>query len=111
MNASPLTADHVLSTLCTLLDPEFNLSVVDLGLIYDVQIDEQSITVAMTLTSPHCPAGQVICDGVRSRLEALPGGRTVTVNLVWDPAWTPAMISPAGCEQLGWTSAPASQDE
>jgi metal-sulfur cluster biosynthetic enzyme len=97
-----LSPDQVTSALYALLDPEFSLSVVDLGLIYDVQVSEESIAITMTLTSPTCPAGQVICEGVQSTLEPLANGRTIDVKLTWDPAWTPEMISPAGREQLGW---------
>ncbi len=88
--------------LATILDPEFGLSIVELGLIYEVQLSETQVTAVMTLTSPYCPAGDVIMDGVRSVLTLVGGGRTVDVQLVWSPPWTPARMSRAACDQLGW---------
>ncbi len=88
--------------LATILDPEFGLSIVELGLIYEVQLSETQVTAVMTLTSPYCPAGDVIMDGVRSVLTLVGGGRTVDVQLVWSPPWTPARRSRAACDQLGW---------
>ncbi len=88
--------------LATILDPEFGLSIIELGLIYEVQLSETQVTAVMTLTSPYCPAGDVIMDGVRSVLTLVGGGRTVDVQLVWSPPWTPARMSRAACDQLGW---------
>jgi metal-sulfur cluster biosynthetic enzyme len=102
ISPNSLTTDDVMKALGTLLDPEFGLSIVELGLIYDVQVSDQTIAVSMTLTSPHCPAGQVIHDGMQALLEALPGGREVAIEVTWEPQWTPERISPAAREQLGW---------
>lgn len=85
-------------------DPEFGISIEDLGLIYDVSITDRDVAVAMTLTTPSCPAGAVIVDAVRSAVAAVPGVSGVDVRLVWDPAWTPEMISARGRDQLGWTA-------
>ena len=92
----------VRAACASVADPEFGLSVEDLGLIYDVAIAGRAVTVTMTLTTPHCPAGDVILGGVRSALEAVPGVETVEVRLVWDPAWTAEMVSARGRQQLGW---------
>jgi metal-sulfur cluster biosynthetic enzyme len=88
--------------LATILDPEFGVSIVELGLIYDVQLSDTQVTTVMTLTSPYCPAGDVIMDGVRAVLTRCGGERTVDVQLVWSPPWTPAMMTRAACDQLGW---------
>lgn len=75
-------------------DPELNLNIVDLGLIYGVTVDEGIVEVAMTLTSPGCPAGPQIMGDVERVLRAMPGVNDVEVNLVWSPYWTPERIEP-----------------
>jgi metal-sulfur cluster biosynthetic enzyme len=105
MNASdfsPLTLETAMTALHAILDPEFGLSIVELGLIYDVQIDDARLIAVMTLTSLYCPAGDVIRGGVRAALTAIAAGRTVEVQLTWEPPWTPARMARAACEQLGW---------
>jgi metal-sulfur cluster biosynthetic enzyme len=104
MNADndTLTPEAVFTALGTILDPEFGLSIVELGLIYDVQISDEQVTAVMTLTSPYCPAGDVIMGGVQSVLERIGGRRTTRVQLTWEPAWTPARMTRAACEELGW---------
>ena len=98
----PLTHETVFAALGTILDPEFGLSIVELGLIYDVQISETRVAAIMTLTSPYCPAGDVIMDGVRRVLTQVGGGRAPEVELTWTPPWTPARMSRGACEELGW---------
>lgn len=100
--ADSLTPEGVMAELGTILDPEFGLSIVELGLIYDVQLSDAQVTAVMTLTSPYCPAGDVIMGGVRTVLEQVGGGRAVDVQLVWEPAWTPARMTRAACDELGW---------
>jgi len=102
-STATLSTDTVWRTLGTILDPEFGLSIVDLGLVYDVKLDGANIAVAMTLTSRSCPAGDMMFDGVRAALAALPGAGEVRVDLVWDPAWTPDMLTAEAREFLGWT--------
>ena len=97
-----LTAEMVFTALGTILDPEFGVSIVEFGLIYDVQLSDSQLTAVMTLTSPYCPAGDVIMDGVRAVLHAVGGGRAVDVQLVWAPPWTPERMTRAACDQLGW---------
>ncbi|BET68617.1 metal-sulfur cluster assembly factor [Opitutales bacterium ASA1] len=101
---TPLAEADVLAVLAHVLDPEYGIGLVDLGLIYDVVVSPERIDVSMTLTSMHCPAGRVMLDGVRHAAETVAGGRTVEVALVWDPAWTPDMLSPAARRQLGWAT-------
>lgn len=85
-----------------LYDPEFGVSIEDLGLIYDIRIDGGKVSIGMTLTTMSCPAGQVIMDGVKAAAEAVPGVESVEVRLIWDPPWSPEMLSDAAREQLGW---------
>lgn len=97
-----LTTDAAFVALGSILDPEFGVSIVELGLIYDVQISDTQLTAVMALTSPYCPAGDVIMDGVRTVLGQIGGGRAVEVELTWSPAWTPARMTRAACVELGW---------
>ncbi len=100
MNAPSMPA--LKAALTEVHDPEFGVNIVDLGLIYDIAICGQDVIVTLTLTSMYCPAGNVIMDGVRSAIERVPGVGRVTVNLVWEPVWTPDRLSPAAREHLGW---------
>ena len=100
--ASALLAD-VRAACASVADPEFGLSIDDLGLIYDIVITDGAVAVAMTLTSAYCPAGDVIVGAIRAAVGAVGGVVSVDVRLVWEPAWAPEMISPRGREQLGWS--------
>lgn len=88
-------------------DPEIPVNIVDLGLVYDLDIDQspssdgRRVDVKMTLTAPGCGMGPVIAEDARQRVAALPGVAEARVHIVWDPQWTPQMISPAGRKQLG----------
>jgi metal-sulfur cluster biosynthetic enzyme len=75
-------------------DPDLNLNIVDLGLVYDVRVADSNVEVDMSLTSPGCPSGPEIMGEAERVLKALPGVGTVTVNLVWSPFWTPDRIEP-----------------
>lgn len=87
-------------------DPEFGVSVQDLGLIYDMAVGaDGGAKIVMTLTSLYCPAGDVILDGVKSAAERVPGVVRAEVLLVWEPPWTPERLSPAARVQLGWDEA------
>lgn len=83
-------------------DPEFGVSVEDLGLIYDLRIEGGSVFVTMTLTSMYCPAGDVILAGVKSAAEAVPGVTNAEVCLVFEPMWTPDRLSLDARQLLGW---------
>ncbi len=97
-----LTTDRVWSVLTTVLDPEFGVNIVDLGLIYDVAIEGTVVKVAMTLTSQACPAGEMLVGGVHAAVNEMPGVEDVRVELVWEPQWTPDMLTDAGREQLNF---------
>ena len=75
-------------------DPDLNLNIVDLGLVYDVRVTDNNVEVDMSLTSPGCPSGPEIMGEAERQLKALPGVGTVAVNLVWTPFWTPERIEP-----------------
>lgn len=87
-------------------DPEIPVNIVDLGLIYDLDVEElgggeRKVEVKMTLTAPGCGMGPVIAEDARQRVAALPSVKEAKVHIVWDPQWTPQMISEAGRKQLG----------
>jgi metal-sulfur cluster biosynthetic enzyme len=84
-------------------DPELNLNIVDIGLVYDIESsDEGDVKVKMTLTSPGCPAGGEIIEDVRRVTGDLEGVRNVEVELVWDPYWTPERMDPRVRAFLGF---------
>lgn len=85
------TEDEVMEALKPVTDPELNLSIVDLGLIYGIDIDEDSheVKVRMTLTSPACPVGPQIMGAVHTQAAELEGVENVDIQLVWSPPWDP----------------------
>jgi probable FeS assembly SUF system protein SufT len=96
----------VWDALKTCFDPEIPVNIVDLGLIYDLAIEKtptggQAIDVKMTLTAPGCGMGPVIAEDARQKIAALPTVERAKVHIVWDPQWTPQMISETGRKALG----------
>jgi metal-sulfur cluster biosynthetic enzyme len=83
-------------------DPELGVNIVDLGLIYDLQFVEGKVTVVMTLTTPGCPMHDMIVGGVERALEMLPEVLSVDVQVVWEPAWSPALMSDEAKQDLGY---------
>ena len=90
------TREEVIKAIQQVYDPEIPVNVYDLGLIYDINLNQDKIHVKMTLTSQGCPSAQQIPDMVRTRLSALPNINDVDVQIVWEPQWHPSMISPEG---------------
>jgi FeS assembly SUF system protein len=98
----PLSNEQILDAVRQCYDPEIPVNIVDLGLIYDIRHDEAgNVTVKMTLTSQGCPSALQIPEQVKQRVSALPEVRDVKVEIVWEPAWTPNLISEAARKQLG----------
>jgi len=103
MTAPLVTEEHVLDVLREVVDPELGVNIVDLGLVYRVEINGGHVHVRMTLTAPGCPLHESLTGAVQSALELLlPGVKEVSVAVVWDPPWTPERISAAGRQLLGW---------
>ena len=94
MTVATLNPDAVRTALRQVKDPELDLNIIDLGLVYDVEIDEGEVRVTMTLTSPGCPAGPMITNDVYRVLRALDGVKDVNIDIVWEPYWTPDRIDP-----------------
>ncbi len=92
----------VYEALKEVIDPELGLNVVDLGLIYEVEIDAGRIAITMTLTTPGCPLHATFSEQIEGVLrERIPGLEEVSVQLVWNPPWSPGLISEEGLEWLG----------
>ncbi|MEC9280560.1 MAG: iron-sulfur cluster assembly protein [Chloroflexota bacterium] len=99
--ADELTAEAVLETLKTVYDPEIPVNVVDLGLVYDVQVNEKDVYVQMTLTFPGCGMGPFIAQQAEWAIQDLEGVEEVEIELVFDPPWSPDLISEEARSQLG----------
>ena len=104
--APAFSEEAVWEALKTCYDPEIPVNIVDLGLVYDLAIENTPagnhlVEVKMTLTAPGCGMGPVIAEDARGKIAALPGVETAKVHIVWDPAWTPQMISDDGRKVLG----------
>jgi len=99
MNTPP-DATAVWEVLRSIPDPEFGINIVDLGLIYHVECQDGNVTVTMTLTTPYCPSGGWLHEGARTAVANLPGVKHVEVNMVFDPPWTPTMLSDSAKQQL-----------
>jgi probable FeS assembly SUF system protein SufT len=100
------TEKAVWDALKTCFDPEIPVNIVDLGLVYDLSVEDlpaggRSLEVKMTLTAPGCGMGPVIAEDARAKIAALPGVASAQVHVVWDPVWNPRMISEDGRRVLG----------
>lgn len=92
----------VLEALKEVLDPDIQMNIVDMGLVYSVGIEEKQVTVAMTLTTPACPVGPQLMANVEHVVKNLDGVEKVVVNLVWEPMWNPGMMSDEAKLELGY---------
>ena len=97
----PLTEDQVRDLLRGVIDPDIGVNIVDLGLVYGVTIDEGSIRIAMTLTTPACPYGPQLIQETRYIVMAQDGVENVDVDIVWEPPWSMELISEATRLEMG----------
>ena len=94
--------EAVVAALKEIFDPEIPVNIYDLGLIYGVEVDDESdVTVTMTLTTPHCPVAETMPAEVELRAASVPGVRDAEVNLVWDPPWGPDKMTDEARLELG----------
>ncbi|MEM9309924.1 MAG: SUF system Fe-S cluster assembly protein [Pseudomonadota bacterium] len=92
----------VVDALKEIYDPEIPVNIYDLGLIYGVDVDDESdVTITMTLTTPHCPVAETMPGEVELRASSVPGIRDAEVELVWDPPWSPEKMSDEARLELG----------
>jgi metal-sulfur cluster biosynthetic enzyme len=98
------TTDAIRKAIRAVKDPELNLNIIDIGLVYDIEVDEEAgaVRVQMTLTSPGCPAGAEIIADVKRVVGDMEGVRSVEVELVWEPYWTPEKMDPRVRTFLGF---------
>ncbi len=96
-----VSENTILEALRKVYDPEIPVNLVDLGLIYDTRIENDKVHITMTLTATACPMHTVISQNVRSAVEALDGISEAVVEIVWEPRWSPEMISPEGRIAMG----------
>ena len=97
-----ITEDMVLDALRDVYDPEIPVNVVDLGLVYEMNIEEEEVYLTLTMTSPGCPFGDRLASDARDRVIAGSGAREVHVTMVTNPPWTPALMSEDAKKALGF---------
>ncbi|WP_411279838.1 metal-sulfur cluster assembly factor [Gemmatimonas sp.] len=97
-----ISADQARLVLRRVKDPDLNINIVDLGLIYDVHVNGSNVQVDISLTSPGCPSGPEIMGEAEQQLRLIPGIGDVTMNLVWSPPWTPERIEPRVRAYMGF---------
>jgi metal-sulfur cluster biosynthetic enzyme len=105
--ASPATSgvvseDQVKLALRRVKDPDLQLNILDLGLVYGIAVDGNTVKIDMTLTSPACPSGPELMTNAEAEIRKLPGVEKVEVNLVWMPFWTPEKMEPRVRAYLGF---------
>ncbi len=97
------TKEEIIAALKLVHDPEINLSIIDLGLVYDIHVEpEGKVQIKMTLTTPACPYGEILVGQAHRAVAELEGVKEVEINLVWDPPWDPKeMCSDTAKDVLG----------
>ncbi len=100
--AGVVSEDQVKLALRRVKDPDLNLNILDLGLIYGIEVIGTKVKVDMTLTSPGCPSGPEIMGNAQEEIKTLPGVEDVEMNLVWVPFWTPEKMEPRVRAYLGF---------
>ena len=97
-----VTQEKIFDALRSVVDPELGINVVDLGLIYSVDMSDQYIHVTMTLTTPGCPLHGSMSQAVERAVKMFDPAKEVMVDVVWEPAWTPERMSEHARKMLGW---------
>lgn len=98
-----ITKEAIFIGLKTIIDPELRINIVDLGLIYDVAIDQEKgkVDITMTLTTPGCPLSFVFEEWIPKAVKKIAGVKKVKINLVWEPPWDPEKLTDDAKEELG----------
>ena len=103
-SANMPTEEAIRAALRNVIDPEVGMNVVDLGLVYGIEIAPNRVRVNMTMTTPACPMGSMItedaCEAIR---DIAPEAAEIDVQLVWDPPWSPALMSEHAKQHFGWS--------
>ena len=101
--ADEALADGVMAALRRVIDPELGYNIVDLGLVYRVEIEDGAVQVIMTTTTRGCPATDYLCGGAGAAVSSAPGVKSAAVELTYEPPWVPDMMSPGAKAHLGIT--------
>ncbi len=96
-----VTEGAVFEAVKEIIDPEVGINIVDMGLIYGVDIEDDTVNITMTLTSPGCPAGGQLINGTQHVAQQLDGVEEVNINVVWTPRWTMEMMTEEAKDELG----------
>ena len=98
-----VTDNQVREALKEVVDPELGVNIIDLGLVYGIDLDISKGTahIKFTLTNPGCPVGSFIADGIYEALQQFPDIKQITVSTVWEPPWSPSMMTEGAKDTLG----------
>ena len=103
MNSAMVSEDSVREALRSVIDPEAGMNIVDLGLIYGIEVAAGHVRVSMTMTTPSCPVGLMLVDEAKAAIrDALPEATAVEVELVWEPPWHAGLMSERAKQHFGW---------
>ena len=101
-----LDTEQIRDALSKVVDPEVGANIVDLGLVYRIELDGNQLLIEMTMTSPACPMGEMIVDDAYAELDrVLPADCQPEIRVVWEPPWAPSMMSEKCRLRLGWNEA------
>jgi len=96
-----VSEQEVKEALKEVIDPELNVNIVDLGLVYEIEIEDDEADILMTLTTPGCPFGSIFDEMVRQEVGAIQGINRVEVDLTFEPSWTPEKMSDKAKDEVG----------
>ncbi len=95
-----ISRPDIVEKLTEVLDPELGINIVDLGLVYDIVVTQDTVRILLSLTYPGCPLGPTIIDDIKKRLQSIEGAQKVEVDIVWEPAWQQTMMQPDTLEEM-----------
>ncbi len=99
----PIAKEQIIAALRAVLDPEVGANVIDLGLVYGIDLKDRNVRLEMTMTSPACPLSSYLQETAERAIRArVPETMAVEITMVWQPAWDPSMMSKDARRQLGW---------
>jgi FeS assembly SUF system protein len=101
VNRGLVSKEEIVTVLKDCYDPEIPINIWDLGLVYDINIQDDNVGIKMTLTAPGCMMGGMIAEEVKAKVKAMAGVKDAKVELVWDPPWTPDKMSEEAKAQMG----------
>ncbi len=98
-----ITQEQITEALRQVIDPELGINIVDLGLVYSVDVRDSRVHVALTMTTRACPLHTYLTEQSEASIRVMaPEVQSVEIEMVWDPPWNPAMMSDAAKQELGW---------